>query len=92
MPVESNDAKSASNPEQAPPADDRSEILMRHLLRRVSALSDKIAKSENEILEHDNRCLQEEIDILEDRPTHPQKERIQPRKRVPSFGELKYGA
>ena len=41
-------------------------------------------KSENEILEHDNRCLQEQIAALEGRPVHHKND---PAARVLALGE-----
>jgi hypothetical protein len=48
---------------------DPSDLLQRHLVRRISDLTTQIGKLENEVLEHDNRCLQEQIAELEGHPS-----------------------
>jgi len=45
--------------------DDPSDILARHLTRRIAALTQQIGKLKNEIVDHDNRCLQEQLAALE---------------------------
>jgi hypothetical protein len=54
---------------KVPPPDDRSEILIRHLLRRVADLDAEINKLRTEMVKRDNQWLKEEIAILEGRPT-----------------------
>ncbi len=44
-------------PQQKPPSSDTSEILIRHLLRRISALNDELSKSENRCLEVQNALV-----------------------------------
>jgi hypothetical protein len=56
--------------QKAPPPKDTSEILIQHLVRRVSDLTEEIDKRGNEIVEHDNKCLEEQIAVLEGRPVH----------------------
>ncbi len=58
----------ACNRKASAQKDDRSEIMIRHLLRRNSDLIEEASKRENEILEHDNECLKEQIAILGGRP------------------------
>lgn len=57
-----------------PPQEDTSEILIQHLMRRVSDLSSEVQDRQNDILKHDNNCLSEEIAALEGRPTHRSKQ------------------
>jgi hypothetical protein len=52
------------------PQADTSEILIRHLLRRQRDISTELAQRENDILEHDNQCLKEQIAALEGHPVH----------------------
>jgi len=63
----------------SPQSGDKSEVLLRHVLRRVSDLTDELGKRESEIVENGNRCLQEQIAILEGRS-------IRHAKRDPSAG------
>ena len=55
----------SNSAQKAAPQDDSSDILIRHLLRRISDLTDEVSRRENEIVEHDNRCLEEQIAALE---------------------------
>ncbi|MGD0200850.1 MAG: hypothetical protein ABSD27_08890 [Bryobacteraceae bacterium] len=50
--------------------DDRTELLLRHLVHRVDELRDALGKSRNETLAHDNRCLEDQIAELEGHPVH----------------------
>jgi hypothetical protein len=59
--------------QKAMPQDDTSEILIQYLLRRVTDLTAKVVDSKNEIIKHDNRCLDEQIAVLEGRPVHQTK-------------------
>jgi hypothetical protein len=53
-----------------PKIDDKSyEILLQHLLHRADAAEGEIGKLKNEIIQHDNRCLEEQIAALEGHPT-----------------------
>jgi hypothetical protein len=61
-------AKQSANAVSVAPQDDTSEILIQHLVRRERDLAGEIGKLENEILEHDNKCLQEQIAALEGHP------------------------
>lgn len=47
---------------------DEDDVLIRHLERRISDLSGQVSKLNDEILKHDNACLEEEIAMLEGRP------------------------
>lgn len=61
--------KSENKAPVAPPTDN-SEILIRHLLRRVSELTDEGEKMKTASIKADTACLNEEFAILEGRPSH----------------------
>jgi uncharacterized protein YlxW (UPF0749 family) len=65
---EAQTAKKSASDKKVLLRDDSSEVLIRHLLRRISDLTSEVSKRENEIVEHDNRCLKEQIAALEGRP------------------------
>src|SRR5437899_9118709 len=70
MTEKSTSAPKAVSIAKAEPISDSSEVLIRHLLRRIQDLSGEVQKRQNETLEHDNKCLQEQIAVLEGRPVH----------------------
>jgi hypothetical protein len=57
------------------PPDDRSEVLLWHLLRRNEESDAEIERLQNEVLRHDNKCLEDQIAILEGRtrPADPKR-------------------
>jgi hypothetical protein len=57
------------------PSDDSSEVLIRHLLRRSREADSEVIRLEDEVAKHDNKCLNEEIAILEGRTVEP-KDRV----------------
>jgi hypothetical protein len=65
IPVSACRKARTAKPEGAPP--DKFEALTWHLIRRADELNNDIVKLEVEIAKHDNKCLTEEIEILEGR-------------------------
>jgi hypothetical protein len=53
---------------QKPLDDQADEIMIQHLLRRAEAAEGEIPKLRGEMLKHDNRCLEEQIAVLEGHP------------------------
>jgi hypothetical protein len=51
-------------------ADDRAEILIRHLQRQIDDSDKEIGRLRTEMLKRDNQWLQASIDSLEGRPSH----------------------
>jgi len=58
------------------PPDDKSEVLLWHLLQRGEESDAEISRLQNEVLKHDNKCLEEQIAILEGRnqPDDPKRD------------------
>jgi hypothetical protein len=71
--METQTAKSESSQKTLPP--DRFEVLAWHPLRRSREADSEVIRLETEIAKHDNKCLNEEIAILEGRAVGP-KDRV----------------
>lgn len=71
------------------PPDDRSEALLWHLLRRSEESDAEIERLQNEVLKHDNKCLEEQIAILEGRtqPADPKRALDEAVERQRTFGK-----
>jgi hypothetical protein len=48
-----------------PPQEDRAEVLLWHLLRRSEKSDAEVLRLQNEVISHDNKCLEEQIATLE---------------------------
>jgi hypothetical protein len=61
---------------KAPPAEDRSEILIRHLLKRINDSDTEISNLQDEMVRADTKCKEEQIAILKGRalPIDPKRE------------------
>lgn len=62
--------ESVAKPASVSPDDSSYEILVRHLLRRIADLNNEVQDAKNDAMKRENKCIEDEIAILEGR-NHP---------------------